>query len=237
MAVQADGETSPSMRRAVLSVDVGGVLLHLNPSLVLPISARYGGIDSEPQFRRAAAAAHQSTFPSLAPRSSWATELPAHLRVPCRHHTSFMAEYEALCATRNPWDAPDHEAKADLREFVDAGFPVVIVSSADGYVERLLRSTQTCQVGPGPGIHVDAIFDSSVVGLDKPDPRFFLHALSAVDGDPARSVHVGDTVPADVRGAEAAGMIAVHLDPYELCDDVSGHVHVRRLRELRPYLG
>ena len=37
--------------------------------------------------------------------------------------------------------------------------------------------------------------------------------------DPARTLYVGDTVHADVRGAQAAGMPVVQLDPYDLHAD------------------
>lgn len=93
-----------------------------------------------------------------------------------------------------------------------------------------------CQEGDGPGVPVDRIFDSSVVGLNKPDPRFFLHAADALDTPPELAVHVGDTVPADVRGAEAAGILAVHYDPYGDCDAPHDHEHVRTLAEMGRHL-
>ena len=52
-------------------------------------------------------------------------------------------------------------------------------------------------------------------------PRLALEALGA---EVSRSLYVGDSVRYDVMGAQAAGLHPVHLDPYELCDGIHGHV-------------
>lgn len=59
--------------------------------------------------------------------------------------------------------------------------------------------------------------DSHVVGVSKPDPAIFLHALEAL-GLPAspRIAYVGDTVFYDVRSSTAAGLTPLLHDPYGL---------------------
>ncbi len=67
---------------------------------------------------------------------------------------------------------------------------------------------------------------SDEVGVYKPDPRIFTHALDGLGRpDPARCVHVGDRKRTDVAGARAAGMRAVRIttafeDPDEGPDDI-----------------
>ena len=46
----------------------------------------------------------------------------------------------------------------------------------------------------------------------KPSPEPFYRALSALDGDPCSTVHVGNSLPSDVAGAQAAGLRAAWLD-------------------------
>lgn len=46
----------------------------------------------------------------------------------------------------------------------------------------------------------------------KPDPAPFERALSALDVDPDRALHVGNSLSSDVAGAQAAGIDAVWLD-------------------------
>lgn len=51
---------------------------------------------------------------------------------------------------------------------------------------------------------------SDEVGVYKPDPRIFRHALDGLGGvDPAGAVHVGDLRRTDVAGARAVGMATV----------------------------
>jgi FMN phosphatase YigB (HAD superfamily) len=69
------------------------------------------------------------------------------------------------------------------------------------------------------------VVDSHVVGVAKPDPRIFDHALVHFDGaDRARIAYVGDSVTMDVAGATAAGLHPVLVDPY---DDHAGAAFAR----------
>ncbi len=94
--------------------------------------------------------------------------------------------------------------------------PIAIVSNNDGTAAQQMLDFGICQVGDGPLPSAAAIVDSTVVGISKPDPRIFEPALTALGTDPARTLYVGDTVHADVKGSRAAGMPVCHLDPYGL---------------------
>ena len=123
-----------------------------------------------------------------------------------------------------------------FRRIVASGMPVAIVSNNDGTAEAQLRHFGICQVGAGPLPSVTVVVDSGVVGVAKPDPAIFRPALEALGTDPARTLYVGDTVQADVRGAEAAGMRAVQLDPYDLHADFD-HARLATVAALADLLG
>jgi len=59
----------------------------------------------------------------------------------------------------------------------------------------------------------DAVLDSAVIGLRKPDPRFFRAALERVGAAPPLTVFVGDSFERDIRPARALGMRTVWLAP------------------------
>lgn len=146
-----------------------------------------------------------------------------------------MNALEAALASMTLWSRPIADSVAVLPELVALGRPVVVVSNSDGSVERLLATAGACQVGPGPATEVTAIVDSHVVGFAKPDPRIFDTALSAAGVGPAEAIHVGDSRFADVAGAVAAGIRAIHFDPLQRCADRT-HAHLSSLRELLPLL-
>jgi FMN phosphatase YigB (HAD superfamily) len=72
-----------------------------------------------------------------------------------------------------------------------------------------------------------------VVGIEKPDPRIFDHALEHFVGiERQRIAYVGDSLVMDVRGASEAGLTPLLMDPY---DDAARH-DVERLRSLSDLL-
>jgi putative hydrolase of the HAD superfamily len=88
--------------------------------------------------------------------------------------------------------------------------------------DRGVRLGIVCDVGMTPSTilraHLDrhgvlALFDhwsfSDEVGMYKPSPVIFGHALAGLDADPATTAHVGDLRRTDVAGARAMGMTAV----------------------------
>lgn len=117
---------------------------------------------------------------------------------------------------------------AALRRLADSGRPMAIVSNNDGTAEAQMLEFEVCQIGAGPLPDVCIVVDSAVVGVAKPNPAIFTPALEALGTDPARTLYVGDTVHADVRGARAAGMAVVQLDPFDDHHDFDHH----RLRDL-----
>ena len=94
-----------------------------------------------------------------------------------------------------------------------AGLRLVVVSNSDGTVEEGLTALGLRQ-------HVDHVVDSAVVGVEKPDPAIFRHALALAGSAPGRTVHVGDLYAVDVVGARRAGLHAVLLDPHDDWTDV-----------------
>jgi len=129
------------------------------------------------------------------------------------------------------WTRQIPGAREALRAIAATGVGIAIVSNADGTVEQQLRADGICQVGPGPGVAVAAVVDSSVVGVSKPDPAIFTFALDALGVAPHSAIHVGDIPAADVAGARAAGVRPVLVDPYDHHRDV-GCTRVTHLRDV-----
>ena len=148
-------------------------------------------------------------------------------------HAAAVAALAPMFGPSGLWCEPVTESIDGLRELHTAGVRIVVLSNADGTIEDLLRRVGVCQVGPGPGVPVEAIIDSGSVGFAKPDPRIFAVAAGALGLPPERVLHVGDSVHYDVDGALAAGLQAAHFDPSERCRRTD-HPHVRRLAELVP---
>lgn len=96
-----------------------------------------------------------------------------------------------------------------LESLNHAGFKLAVVSNSEGTVDAMLD-----EVGLRP--HLDTVVDSWTVGVSKPDRRIFGIALERIGVAPGDAVMVGDSLRADVEGAEAAGIRGALIDPYDL---------------------
>lgn len=129
------------------------------------------------------------------------------------------------------WCQPVPGSRAGLAALAAAGLRLAVTSNSDGTVADLLRRHEWCQVGSGPGVSVEVVTDSGIVGVGKPDPRVFQATIDALGLPPERILHVGDSVHYDVDGGAAVGLRTVHMDPFGLCSSTA-HEHVATLADL-----
>lgn len=216
----------------VLLTDAGGVLLLNNHSLLLPLISAYGGVSTPQAYQRAHFACHNAVFAGGQNTGNYYDRFGEFAGVPEHSRQKFTDEFRDLSHSRNMCHLAHPFAIAMLRQVRSKGIPIVVVSQADGTAAQLLREAEVAQVGDGPGVPVEAVVDSAIVGIDKPDPELFHFALEAIGATPSQAVHLGDTIPADIRGAQAAGIRALHYDPYRDCRDLpDDHGHVHRIAE------
>lgn len=104
------------------------------------------------------------------------------------------------------WTRPDPAAPAALARAKAAGLAVGAISNSNGTVARLLD-----EAGLGGGL--DFVLDSSVVGVQKPDPRIFRLGLERAGVPATAAAYVGDLYSVDVLGARAAGLTGILIDP------------------------
>jgi HAD superfamily hydrolase (TIGR01509 family) len=109
----------------------------------------------------------------------------------------------------NLWSRPLEGVVAALEALGGAGLRLAVVSNSEGSLQALLDRMDLSR-------HFQAVIDSWVVGVTKPDPRIFHAALERLGVSPAEAIMVGDSIKADVGGAQAAGMRAALVDPCDL---------------------
>jgi putative hydrolase of the HAD superfamily len=94
---------------------------------------------------------------------------------------------------------------AETVQRITSAVPVVVVTNGPPDIQRL-KLEQT-----GLSDLFSAVVISGELGLGKPDPAVFLHALELVDTPPDRAVMVGDSWQRDVVGALATGVEPIWL--------------------------
>ena len=196
--------------------DAGGVLVLPDPAVLGPTLAPYG---AETNF----AAHHRAHYSAMAAKAradsgegDWAAYDEAYVRALGVPSAELEEASYVLGRTRHAhlWRAPVPGAVAALRQLEALGIPIGVVSNASGQIESTLQRAGICQVGPGPFVEMLCIVDSEIVGIAKPDPRIFGFGLKAIGLAAQDVLYVGDSVTMDVRGAQAAGLHPVLVDPY-----------------------
>jgi len=234
MAGSVSGSLAGRSRFDAVLFDAGGVLVLPDPTVLGPLLAPFGGDPSIDVHCRAHYYAMANKSRAIAGEADWHEYDLAYVEsigvAPDEREHAAMV----LGATRSAylWRWPIPESMAALAELAAAGVPMGVVSNASGQIEMQLGRSGICQVGEGACMSVLCIIDSHVVGVAKPDPRIFEHALPCFPGiEPERIVYVGDSVTMDIGGASAAGLHAILIDPY---DDHAGaeFERIRSLREL-----
>lgn len=201
--------------RAVI-FDAGNTLLRMNYRIIAEQLAARGRAVSAEQVEEAELRARVRLDPHLAPGRSTesATTHGRYLRYLLEHlAVTDEAEIDALARWRRGynlpvglWNRADPEALAAVRRVRAAGLVAGVISNSNGSVRSILEET-------GLATHLDFIIDSSVVGVEKPDPRIFELGLREAAVRPDQAVYVGDLYSVDVLGARGAGLDGILLDP------------------------
>ncbi|HET8537778.1 MAG TPA: HAD-IA family hydrolase [Solirubrobacteraceae bacterium] len=199
------------MVRAVL-LDALGTLVELPapwPALVEELAARGVVIDEE-QARAALRAemayyrAHHDEATGMAELDDLRDRCTEVLRAALPERARSAADLRgALLASLRFRAYP--EVPGVLDELRELGVARVVVSNWDVSLRAVLDETGLAPL-------LDGLVISAEVGASKPDPAIFARALAVAGVSAGEALHVGDTAAADLAGARAAGIRALHLD-------------------------
>lgn len=110
-------------------------------------------------------------------------------------------------------------AQAMLESLRTSGIKTGLVANSWPDPARLLRADAEA-VGLAPLL--DVMVFSEELGVSKPRPEIFLHALAALGVEPERALYVGDRLETDVQGAANVGMTTVQALWFNADDSTSG---------------
>ncbi len=98
------------------------------------------------------------------------------------------------------------DAHEMLTSLIANGYRLGMISNASDLpdLNRLVKNA-------GLGKYFSAIVVSAAEKIRKPDPRIFTKALDLMGSTPSTSIMVGDTLTADIMGAQKSGLRAVWI--------------------------
>lgn len=209
-------EPQSSVRFDAVVFDAGGVLVLPDPTVLAPLLAYFGGDTNIESHRRAHYAGMKAKSDVSAAETSWGSYNDAYVAAVGVDAADREEAARVLERTRyhHTWRWVIPESRVALDRLAAAGIPMGVVSNASGQIEAMLARS-IAQVGPGTHIDMRVIVDSEVVGIAKPDPTIFDHALPAfAEFERSRIAYVGDSVAMDIAASRDAGLHPILLDPY-----------------------
>ncbi|HEX6656579.1 MAG TPA: HAD family hydrolase [Ilumatobacter sp.] len=218
--------------------DAGGVLVLPDPTVLAPLLAPYGGDPAIEVHCRAHYAAMAVKSTAGAGEPFWSEYDRAYVESVGvdPDHRRHAADLLNITRSAQLWRWPIPDSMSALAVMARHGVPMGVVSNASGQIEQELLRSEICQVGDGIGVAMRCVIDSHVVGVAKPDPQIFEHALDLFpEFERERIGYVGDSVTMDVGGATAAGLHPLLLDPYDDHADAEFE-RIRSLHDLIPML-
>ena len=114
-----------------------------------------------------------------------------------------------------------------LERLRNAGLKIGVLSN--GFKEVQHRKITTAGLSP----YIDLVVLSDDIGVQKPDPRLFAHAMS-LTGEPSPKAHamIGDNPDTDISGALNSGWQAIFFDPSVEAPTPPGAVKVGSLDDI-----
>jgi putative hydrolase of the HAD superfamily len=126
------------------------------------------------------------------------------LRIPTKARPDISQKVYEHYFSPQAW-RPFDDVTPTLLELKNRGIRMGIISNWESSLSLIIN-------GLGMGDYFVSVVSSADVGLYKPMPEVFELALSQLAAIPEASLHVGDTVSADVEGARSVGIIPVLID-------------------------
>jgi len=108
------------------------------------------------------------------------------------------------------------------------GYRMSVISNSDGRIGQVLKDLNL-------DCYFEQVFASHTLGIEKPDVAIFEIALDNLKVKATDAIYIGDVFEVDIKGANLAGVGAIHIDPLGLYSSFPG-VHLENITWLHKWL-
>ena len=136
---------------------------------------------------------------------------------------AFETDYLRLCPQKTNLFPNAHETLGYLQE----KYTLHLISN--GFADASETKVTRCNLKK----YFSTIVISEAVGVHKPHPQIFHYAVTNAKTAISESVMVGDSIEADIRGAQNVGMDAIYFNPNKAEVPLDVKQSISRLDELK----
>ncbi len=118
----------------------------------------------------------------------------------------------------------------EILDYLKAKYKLHIITN--GFEEIQTKKMESSNISH----YFDEVITSESVGVKKPNPKVFHHALQAAKANNKNSIMIGDNIEADVLGAINIGMQAIHCNFENEALTENQFKSITSLLEIKQYL-
>ena len=222
-----------------LLFDAGGTLLFPNQTLMIEL-AKHAGIKLTASelyrgyysliYQLDSRASDDGKFPDKPWPEGYAYSLFQCMGKRSLDMLKLAQEIEKSHKQQNLWTFTFHWVRETLGKLREAGYKMSVLSNSDGRTGEIISKLNLDD-------YFDEIYDSHKMGVSKPDSAIFIKTLKDRKLEPEQVLYVGDLYEVDVRGANSAGIGAIHIDPFRKYQDSRWPgIHIETVRDLPEWL-
>jgi len=116
-------------------------------------------------------------------------------------------QFEDDYVNRSPMKTNLFEGSEKVLAYLQKKYTLHLISN--GFKETTLIKMERCNLNP----YFTNVIISEDVGVNKPDPAIFEYALQKAGASKEESIMIGDSLEADIRGAQDYGIKAIYFNP------------------------
>jgi putative hydrolase of the HAD superfamily len=134
--------------------------------------------------------------------------------------------FEADYVNQSPRKKNLFEGSEKVLSYLQQKYTLHIISN--GFKETTLTKMATCNLNP----YFSNVIISEDVGVNKPDRAIFEYALQKAGAEKQESIMIGDSLEADIRGAQDFGIKAIFFNPLNIAKPADVAWQILHLEEL-----
>lgn len=121
------------------------------------------------------------------------------------------------------------EGTIEILEYLNKSYALHIITN--GFEEAQIKKLKNSKIEG----FFKTVTNSEMVGVKKPNPKIFNFALKAANAKAHQSVMIGDSIEADIEGAEGVGMQTIFFDSKDQIGTYS-KLKINKLEQLKQLL-
>ncbi|MBC7614630.1 MAG: noncanonical pyrimidine nucleotidase, YjjG family [Pedobacter sp.] len=136
------------------------------------------------------------------------------------------SQFEEDYVNMSPTKTNLFEGAVEVLGYLQQKYTLHIISN--GFKETTLTKMRVSKLNP----YFANVIISEDVGVNKPNPTIFQYALDKAGADKGESIMIGDSLEADIRGAQDFGITAIFFNPLNIPQPAEVKWQINHLNEL-----